>query len=221
MKFCVLDAPPPDSPEDIAGRIDVMQAEGANYGPGPRCKRCNLSLGSKTWLPPYQIEVETWGKQYGDVVRSGNDLIVSDRFREAYEQAGLTGLEAFEPVEVVKVTHRRGKPQETMPSYFKATIVRSRTTVDQEASGMVWEGDGELCPECLIGGLFKRRERLVIKAETWSGEDVFFPRGINCPVVSERFRTLFDQQGLVGAVLIPAEEDRVDFYPWETASEAK
>lgn len=220
MLFFRIGEPKPDSIEDFAGRIDVMQVEGANYGPGPRCKHCELPLGSKTWLPPYQLELETWGEQYGDIRRSGNDLIASERFRDAFEQAGLQGLESFEPVEVVKVTHRRAKPQEPLPRYFKATIVHSPTTIDQQASGYVWEGDSEVCPECLIGSVLKRYQRLAIKPETWNGEDVFFPRGNNNPIVSERFHTLFCERGFVGAVFIPTEEDHVDHYPWETKAEA-
>lgn len=221
MKFYRLASPKADTAEDFAGGMDAMKPEhGVNRGAAPVCSHCGKFVGMLTWLPPYQIEIETWGKCYGDIVEMGEDTIVSARFRSAYERAGLTGLEDFESVKVVKITHRRGKPQDATPCYFKATVVRSLTTVDQEASGMVWEDNVELCPECMTGGVFKRQERLVIKAESWTGEDIFYPRGGNGPIVSERFRSMFIEHGLVGAVFIPADEDRIDYYPWETASEA-
>jgi len=219
MEFYVLETPKPDSAEDRAGRIDAIAEEGFNVGEAPCCARCGRFLGMLTWLPPYRLEIETWGRRYGDVARTGDDLIVSERFKEAFQNAGLIGIKNFEPVEVSKITHRRGKPSETMPRYFKATVVRSPTTVDQDASGCVWEDESKVCPECLFGKL-KRYKRLVIKQETWNGEDVFFPRGGHGPIVSERFRSMFFDHELLGVVFIPSESEDAgyDSFPWEAAT---
>ena len=221
MKFYVLETPKPDSPEDFAGRIDVMKPDkGVNRGPAPTCPRCGRVLGMMTWLPPYRIGVETWGRRYGDVARTGDDLIVSDRFKKAFEERGLRGIKDFEPVEVIKVTHRRGKPKEPMPRYFKGSVAFSPTAIDQKASGYVWEDESRVCSECQFDRLadVKRYKRLVIKEDTWNGDDVFFPRGGRRVMVSERFRSMFHEYQLLGAVFIPSESEEAgrDRCPWET-----
>jgi hypothetical protein len=216
MQFYVLETPKPDSSEDRAGRIDVMLEEGFHVGEAPRCPRCGRFLGMLTWLPPYRAQLATWGRKYGDVARTGDDLVVSMRFKAAFEKVGLKGIKMFEPVQVVAVKHRRGKPHESMAPYFKATIVRNSATVDQVASGYVWADGSKKCPECLFDTL-KRNERIVIDQETWNGDDIFFPRGGHGPIVSERFRSMFHENKLLGAVFIPSEsrDAGYDSCPWE------
>ena len=135
-----------------------------------------------------------------------------------FEKESLVGIIRFEPVEVIKIIHRRGKPKGEMPRYFKASVVRSRTTIDQKASGYEWEDESKVCPECLYDGTLKRYKRVVIDQKTWMGEDIFFPRGGRALIVSERFRSLFAEYDLIGAIFIPSESDEAgyDSFPWET-----
>ncbi|MCG6158345.1 imm11 family protein [Rubinisphaera margarita] len=200
------------------GRTDAIKEEGFNVGDCIRCPTCSRPLSMLEWLPPYRVELESWGKHYGDVADIGDVLIVSERFVDVFRHHELRGLESIEPVDLVKVVHRRVKPTEPAPRYFKATVVRSPTMIDQRASGYVWQDESKVCPECLFDTL-KRYDRLVIKEETWNGDDIFFPRGGNGPITSDRFRTTFHEQGLVGAVFIPTAEDHYDFFPWESAAE--
>lgn len=213
--FYLLRDSKPDSADDCAGGIDITKPRrGVNRGPAPTCPKCGGFLGMLTWLPPYRVELETWGTHYGDIARTGDDLIVSDRFVDAFKRNSLKGVVRIDAVDVVKVVHRRGKPKEPMPIYFKASVIRSNTTIDQKASGYVWKDESKVCPECLFDTL-KRYERIVIDESTWNGDDIFYPRGGNGPIVSERFRQVFLEQGLVGADFIPANEHHYDFYPWE------
>jgi hypothetical protein len=219
MQFYRFEQPRSDSPEDRAGSIDVMPEDGFNVGPGPTCPACDRPLGWLSWLPPYRLELETWGKQYGDIAKTGNDLIVSERLKQVFADNGLKGLMSFEPVEIINVVHRRGKPKTPLPLYYKATVVRSPTTIDQAASGYVWEDDSRISPECLMDTL-KRYRCLIVKAETWNGDDVFFPRGGNGLMMSERFRTVFMENNLRGAAFIPSEspEAGYDSFPWEAGT---
>src|SRR4051794_24598198 len=122
--FFILEEPRPGSPKDKAHGTRAMQEAGAKFGPAPCCPTCGRFVGLLTWLPPFRAELETWGKEFGDVMRIGDDLLVSEHFTEIYTKGSLTGLLAFAPVEIIKVRrHRklRGEP----PRYFRATIVRS------------------------------------------------------------------------------------------------
>lgn len=176
MQFYVLRQPKPDSPEDRLGRSTAIKEEGSNFGDCVECPSCHSPLSMLKWLPPYRIELESWGKHYGDVADIGDDLIVSGRFVEVFTNSGLKGLTGFEPIEVIKVIHRRGRPKEPLPRYFKANVVRSATTIDQEASGFVWADKSKVCPVCLFDDL-KRYRCLIVKEESLTGDDVFFPHG--------------------------------------------
>lgn len=213
LKFYCLEQPTPGTPEDREGGFDALPEEGFNTGEAPKCPRCGRFLGMLAWLPPYRMELITWGRRYGDIARTGDDLIVSDRFADVFLNHGLRGLPCIEPVEVVTLVHRRGKPIEPPPRYFKATVVRSATTIDQEASGYVWKDASKICPECLFDTLV-RFDRLVVNEGTWTGDDIFFPRGGNGPIVSERFRATFEENGLIGAAFNPVEEETCDNTAW-------
>lgn len=208
-----------DSPDDSSHGVEALKQEGFNVGDCVRCPECNRPLSMLKWLPPYRIELESWGKHYGDVAEVGDDLIVSERFKQVFSSHFLKGLMSFDPVSVIKVVHRRGKPKEPLPPYFKAAVVRSTTAIDQQASGFVWDDASKICPECLFDTL-KRYRSLVIKEETWTGDDIFFPRGGNGPIVSERFKRVFVENGLYGADFIPVEEAGYDNYPWETQDQS-
>ena len=220
MQFFVFRKPEAGSPEDRSGRSDAIKEEGFSVGDAIRGPVCNRPLSMLKWLPPYRIELESWGKHYGDVADVGDDLIVSERFMHVFSGCGLKGLVNVEPVEIVKLVHHRGKPMEPLPKYFKATVVRSQTAIDQEASGYVWEDQSKVCSECLFDTL-KRYRALIVQAETWSGDDVFYPRGGNGPLVSDRFKTAFVQNSLKGAIFVPAEDDCYDFFPWEKEAAPK
>jgi hypothetical protein len=232
MTFYVLDKPESGTPQDRQEGTDVLKAENFKVGEAPRCPSCGGVTGLLPWLPPYRIEVETWGKHFGDIMQEGEDLIVSERFMHVFQENGLKGLFDFQPVEVVKVVHRRGKVKEKRPTYFKASVVNSQTTVDEEASGMQWApkiqdaiqdkerewGLGELeCPVCLHRkGEFVRQKRLVIRPETWTGEDIFHARGRVNFVVTGRFKEVCEANAIRNARFIPADAYEVDFYPSES-----
>jgi hypothetical protein len=169
-------------------------------------------------LAPFSVELHTWGDEFGDLALKsvGTDLLVSARFKALWEREGLVGLSGFEPVEVVKVKRRRklpGKP----PRYFKAAVVRSQAVVDEVASDVELE-EPATCPVCQLGSGIKRWKAIIIKAGTWSGEDIFLPRWVGDLVVTNRFKDFCEANAVKNAVFIPAEEYGHDFYPWEKES---
>jgi hypothetical protein len=128
MQFYLLRQPKADSPEDLIGRSDAHSAEACNFGEALRCPECNRFLTSLKWLPPFRVVIESWGERYGDFAEIGDDLIVSERFKQVFTSIGMQGLMSFQPVTVTKVVHHRGKPNEALPAYFKASVVRSTTS---------------------------------------------------------------------------------------------
>jgi hypothetical protein len=169
------------------------------------------------WLPPYRVELELWGTTFGDLaIEAGGKFLVSERFKAAFEQSKLTGIEAYDPVEIVRVRrHNRNAPKTPPHVYHRVTIARSRAIVDQVASGIEWQ-EPTICPECREGTGIKRWQRVIFEPGTWSGEDIFSARGLPAAYfTSERFKDFCEEHGMTNVVLIPAEEYAHDSYPWE------
>jgi hypothetical protein len=207
--FYVLEEPRPGSREDDIGGTRASRAKGFQVGDAPKCPRCGRFIGMLTWLPPFRVEIETWGRQFGDVIKVGGcDLLVSSCFRQQYEMHRLKGLLNFYPVEIVKVKRHQRLDAEP-PEYFKTSVIRSRTAVDQEESGFEWEDDEPVCPECLwkeASGTLRAFKSVVLRTSTWTGDDICYPRGspVNV-VVSSRFRDVCVESELTNVVFLPTE----------------
>ena len=212
-QFYVVEEPRPEDREDDIGGTSALKEEGFKVGEAPKCPKCGRFIGMLTWLPPFRVEIETWGKEFGDLVKVGaNDLLVSHGFKQLYEKHQLTGLLGFEQVEIVRVKRHR-KSSAELPEYFKATVVRSQTSIDQDASGFEWQDEQPVCPECLwkqATGTLRGYKGIIIKSGSWTGEDIFYPRGspVNV-IVSRRFRDVCVENQLKNVVLLPA-----DTYAW-------
>ena len=62
----------------------------------------------------------------------------------------------------------------------------------------------------------KRFDSIVIKQETWNGDDIFFPRGGTRLMVSERFKLLCEKLSYLDVVFKSPDRGSYDYYPWET-----
>jgi hypothetical protein len=196
--------------EDILGSrydADVDKAEPVNRGDAPRCPRCGSFIGLLKWLPPYRVELELHGEELGDFIKnSAYDLLISERFAESFRAEGLTGLEGFHPVEVLRV-RRRGKRARrpiTVPRYYVVSPCFGRAAVDLLLN-RVRTVRTPTCPECRSAGI-NAINGFVLEPGTWGGEDIFRPRGMQGDiVVSERFKSFVERHGLTNMVLTPTE----------------
>jgi hypothetical protein len=167
------------------------------------------------WLPPYRVEIETWGKRFGDFAFGGAEwFLVSERFKKVYEESHLVGLSGFDPVEILNVKRYRkilGDP----PRYYKVDVAQSATTVDAKASAMEFTDDEITCSACLTRrGTLKRWKGVYIIPERWSGEDIFTPRDSPVNFVTSRiFKDVCEANYIKNAVFIPAENYSHDFWP--------
>jgi hypothetical protein len=166
-------------------------------------------------VPPIRLELQTWGEEWGDIAfGTGDQLLVSAELKQLVIRSGMTGFERFDAVEMVKIKkprHLNSLP----PVYELASIQRSRAAVDDEASKIIRQNSAT-CSECRIDGLLKRADRIVIEPGTWSGEDILFARGLpGIVLVSERFKSLCDENNPANCTLVEADAFSFDHYPWE------
>ena len=211
----VLEKPRPGTAGDRHAGTDFLEAYipgtetlNTTERPNSKCPRCGEYLGSLGWLPPYEGELECWGREFGDIIPkvNGQDMLVSERFKDLYEEAGLVGLTGFDPVMILRVKRRyRRRVRHDPPPYYRVDAARSRAAIDLERSGCVWEVP-PTCRECRENGRGHRRsEAIIIEPGTWSGEDIFIPRG-GPLLVSSRCKEFCERQTIRNATFVPAEQ---------------
>ena len=186
---------------------DAETTEPVNLGEGADCPRCGYPIGMRTWLPPYRVELVLYGEQPGDFIElAGDDLLVSERFVQAFREEGLTGLEGFHPVEVVRVRRkRRGSTLAHIPRYLTVKACFGRAAVDVARSRLDY-GKPPTCEECRSAGL-NAIHGFTLEEGTWRGEDIFHPRGLlGVLTVSERFERFVEKHGFTNMRLTPSEQ---------------
>lgn len=165
----------------------------------------------RTWLPPYQGEVEVHGEVLGDVIAvTGDDMIISERLAESFRAEGLTGWGGFHPVDILRIRKKRGRQEQGgIPRYFVVTPCFGQGAVDEEHSRLR-RNEPMACAACRYAAL-DSIHGFILERSTWTGEDVFRPRGLQgCIVVSERFAGLVRRHGFTNMELIPTEA-----YVWD------
>ncbi len=183
----------------------------SNMGPAMLCPQCKEGIGSLTWRPPYQGEVELHGKEYGDLVKGPcGGLLVTERFAEDFKSEGLTGLSGFHPVEVTRVRRkRRGSTPGPPPRYLFATLAYGDPALDMERSRLLSKEPFQ-CTWCRDMGI-DAIDGLVLEEGTWKGEDVFRPRGLwGIILVSVRFMRFAERHAMSHIAFVPMEK-----YVWD------
>jgi hypothetical protein len=188
--------------------VDVEKAEPINRGEAPRCPRCGSFVGLLRWLPPYRVELKLYGEELGDFIKnSAYGLLISERVAEAFRAEGLTGLEGFHPVEVLRVRSKKKRAGKalTVPRYCVVFPCYGRAVVDPVLN-RVRIRKTPTCTECRSAGV-DAINGFVLEPGTWGGEDIFRPRGLPGDiVVSERFKDFVERHGWTNMVLTPTEQ---------------
>jgi hypothetical protein len=192
---------------DMHGRCDTQfsETDPVNRGDTSYCPLCGSSIGMLAWLPPYRVELELYGKEFGDFVEGpGYDFLISERFAEAFRADGLTGLLGFHPADVTHVRRRGNKSKALLvPRYLAVTACFGRGAVDDTRSRLR-RNKPVACTECRTTGI-DSIHGLVLEPGSWHGEDVFRPRGARGHIlVSERFVQFAQRHGLTNMKLTPA-----------------
>jgi hypothetical protein len=213
MRFFVLQIHPPI--HEVVAATDFLPADGSTRGQPPRCSSCGKNVGMLPLLSPIRVEVEAWTSDFGDLAFGpGDELLLAQRFWQIYKESGFTGLIFISSVEIIKLNLHKKVPKR-VPTYVCCRVSRSRAAVDEAKSGLERERPWN-CEECRIGGIIKRTCSLILEENSWSGEDIFIPRGLpGIILTSERFKNLCQEHQVSNCLLIPAEEYSFDHYPWE------
>lgn len=186
----------------------------------PKCPVCGRATGPRRLLPPYGVVIKQ-PKNIGDFVRGtgGFSLLVSERFKSAYEREGMTGIKKFTPINITKMG-TRSKTQYTNPELFGIEVSRSNTRVDYDKMNVKWGNppDKDYCRFCGPGGGGKggwvqSYSGVVVEDKTWSGEDMFFAINFAGSILlSARGAEFITRNGFTNSIVIPCLEDAFDYF---------
>lgn len=210
MKFYVLanKAEPlrPLSPNDqyIGKWCDAIEVD-RKYGPAEVCPLCGSYISMLSWEEPRKMRLTN--TRYPDrIIYELLRPVFSERFMNAYLEAGLRGIKSFSKIEVVKVSHM-SKKSLPPPNYYLADVGFSQTvTIDMKNTIIKGSKHGQPCPLCNPFGLsFDSIERLAYNTEQWDGTDIFraYPSKMIC---SQRFYDLVIDNGFTNFQLVPVDE---------------
>ena len=197
-------------------------------GEAPKCPVWGGFVGGLSWLPPHRARLSTANHdKWGDFVwGAGFALLVSARFKVAYEAESLKGITRFHPpVEIVRVGRKKAEDApSSLPTYHLIDVVWKGANQDDLASGVMHERPVP-CSYCRVGGFPRRQSSIAIENGSWTGADVFTPKGAPVEVmVSERFKKVLAAYELKNAWLVPAERYAYDDHHrglWYLAGESK
>lgn len=210
MKLFVLENP---KAAGVGAVTDFEPIDGSPMGHAPQCRLCGGFVGLMPLVPPIRINLVSWGESWSDIAFGpGDQILISARLKGAFAQAGLSGVERYDPAAIEKVTRKHRSFDQCPPKYFLATISRSRAMIDDLASGLEREDDSA-CPECGLDGIIKRLRRVELKSEYRVEEDIFFARGLPGRIlVSQRFMTMCEKLGLAKCFFIETDNFSFDYY---------
>ena len=175
-----------------------------------KCPKCGKEMGSMLpWLPPYRATIRAYGKQLGDVAFSGMSILVSEKFRLAWTEAKLKGIDTFNPLERIRV--RPARLGRKTPTYFYVNPQRFGTRVDLPRSLIEYDRPFT-CMTCMEAGVDSIRG-FAIDESSWTGEDLFIAWGMpGTLIVTDHVRQLRDDHDLKNVTLTPIDKFFCDHY---------
>lgn len=210
MKFFVIQKPKDNR---VVAATDFEPVDGSKTGKAPRCHVCGKYTGMLPLIPPVIVELETWTPNFGDIAWGPSDeLLFSERLFKKCLAFNICGLFDVGPVTVAKIKSHK-KTSNLSPLYHCARPRQSKAAIDDVHSG-IERTEPWTCGECRVGGIIKRVRRIILEANSWSNEDIFFARGLpGIVLISERFRDFFLEEKITNCQMIPAEKFSFDYYP--------
>jgi hypothetical protein len=190
-----------------ADQVDpVLRAE------GNKCPVCGGPVGGRRWLPPHRVKLSSAKpEKWGDFVwGAGFELMVSARFKKAYDTEGLTGVFFHVPAEIVRVGRRKtGDIPPSLPTYHLVEVMWNGANLDDMASAIIRKSQGTECKFCRSAPI--SFERVVLDPTSWTGADIFQARGLYGDiVVTQRFKRTVENHEMRNVWLIPVQKYAYD-----------
>lgn len=156
-------------------------------GDTDECPLCGRPVSLRKWEEPRKMRLSN--TRYPDRLSYWltGSFVVSERFKDAYIHANMTGISSFSEITVVKVAHKK-ENSPPPPKYYYAELVYSQSVrLDVKKSIAYGSKHDWSCPLCNPDGkTWDKVRHLALHTDKWDGTDIFkaYAVGILC---SERF----------------------------------
>ncbi len=209
--FCVLTQPRAGTSESEA---DYFEDDHAQAAAAPCCPVCGAILGMLPSTPPHVGLIELHGTQYPDILPGpGDELVVSEKFRELWLRNSFRGIESFEPILLRRVIRRISRaPTYTPPCYFIATMQRVFGTLDLRESGFEWKRP-PTCSYCQKGSVL-RHKRIAVRSDVQVCRDCWIPSESPVHMCSANLRDACIAATINNVIFVPSLEYCYDLEPW-------
>lgn len=193
----------------VPDETTYVQAGRVVRGAPPICPSCGSIAGALSWQPPRRAVVVRYGKDFGDVAYGdAEELLISARFRLAWEGAGLQGISEFAELEEVRF---RPRPKSPLQYCYCRVAQRGRVQVLQGATRPDSGATGDPCGLCGNGrGILDAVGAFEIDNGSWDGSDIFVPWNLGSVVVTQPFVDWASENHLTNVHPIAAEDHWFD-----------
>ena len=183
---------------------DAIPVDRVN-GDCEKCPVCNQPISMLKWLEPRKMRLTN--SKYPDRLTAWlpEPMVISEKFKEVYEQEGLTGIRKYIPIEVVKIS-RITKNSPVAPKYFSAEIdYTTNIRLDVAKSVIIGQKGDWSCELCNpYGTTCDKIMKLSLNVSEWKGEDIFKVYSLPGRVfVSERFYDFVKKHNFTNFNLVP------------------
>jgi hypothetical protein len=189
--FWVLDPPM------MVGATAFAEPVDATYGDAPTCAVCSKPIGPRRWIPPYKVRLRSGTRtdKPGDSITGpGFDgFLATTNLQAAYIEASLSGVIDWRPVEIVNWS---GSP-------YRLTVLPDPTARADVARMDIEFSRSPDCSNCQQGTIVGYRG-VVVDESTWNGDDIFLLMNLGLLVVTDRFKTIVDENEFTGLSFEPA-----------------
>lgn len=196
----------------IGGRFGTRYAYGEQVKPiytgdFTQCPICDSPVTTRLWIPPHRIKISTASpSKWGDILwGDGFSIMGSEKLIDIFKKVGGLGIEKiFNPAHIVQIGRKKlNELDQPLPKYHLIKIKWGGANLDDKGSQVVRSRVS--CDFCRSGHLHQVN-KIVFEANSWSGDDIFFARGVpGVIIVSDKFKDWVENYSLTNILLIPIE----------------
>jgi len=135
--------------------------------------------------------------------------MVSEQFKDFYEQSGDTGIVKFHaPAIIKKLGETSSELISPLPKYHLIDIILDGADISEKQSYI--ERQGETCNDCK-SSIIISIEKIVLKQDSWKGNHIFHVRGIPAKIfVTDVFCSWITNNKFTNALCVSLEQYAYD-----------
>ncbi len=191
-------------------------ADDSKYGDFQKCPKCEGPISMRKWLAPRKVHLKQ-ATRIGDLVfgAGGGIMLVSERFKVAFENSNLRGIKEFNKVEIISIKPKTVSDSLQSIKLFEAVIVIQPIKVLFDFMDVDWcrKPPANHCKFCeLSKGEYNSYQRIVIDPNSNFDSDIFCPINLSGTIIlSSKAYDFFAKNSFTNVFLTPCSDASLSF----------